>query len=157
MAIQIFPNYRKPYKGILSESDEKLRKFSKEVSKIDNTVFDVVNQLVNILRKIDRPYNPWLGMAAPQIGFNLRVIAIKRSFNNYQVMINPKFLKQKWILPTISGCYSLKGLYLLRSPYWVEVGYLDLKGRKHTETFFGGKAILLKQELDHLNGKLVCD
>lgn len=157
MALQILSNYRSPYKGILQEPDERLRKVSKKVNKIDKTVVEVANQLVNNLKKIDRGFIPWLGISAPQIGYNLRVIAIKKGFRKYKLMVNPEFTDQKWFLPAISGCYSLNGLYLLKSPYWVKVSYLDLKGRKYIETFRGGMAVLLKQEIDHLNGRLVSD
>lgn len=157
MTLQIVPNYRKPLKGVLQEPDKRLRKISKKVKVIDSTIIETANQLVNILKKVDKPYNPWLGMAAPQLGIDLRVIAVKRGFHKYQVMINPEFVDQKWFLPTVSGCYSLKGLYLLISPYYVKVNYLDLTRKKHTETFIGGSAILLKQEINHLNGRLVCD
>jgi peptide deformylase len=157
MALQITTNYRKPFRGILQEPDERLRMVSKKVDKIDNKVVEAADQLIIILKKINKPYNPWLGMAAPQLGINLRVIVIKKGLDKYQVMINPEFNEQKFFLPTISGCYSLKGLYLFNSPYWVKVNYLDLKGKNHVETYFGGQAILLKQEIDHLNGRLVCD
>lgn len=157
MAIQIIPNYRKAYAGILQEPDERLRKVSTKVTKIDNSVIEVANQLIDFLKKIDKPYNPWLGMAAPQLGINLRVITIKNGFNKYQVMINPEFSGQKWLFPTISGCFSLKGLYLFKSPYWVKVKYLDIEGKSKSEVFQGGMAVLLKQEIDHLNGRLVCD
>ena len=132
MAIQIVPNYRKPFTGILQKPDERLRRISRKVGKIDDTVVEVASQLINILKKIDKPYNPWLGMTAPQLGINLRVIAIKIGVGKYQIMINPEFIEQKLFLPTISGCYSLKGLFLFNSPYWVKVNYLDLKGKNQT-------------------------
>ena len=72
-------------------------------------------------------------------------------------MINPKVLEQKWVLPAISGCYSLKGLYLIKSPYWSKVKFMSLKGKTQIETFSGGMAMLLKQEIDHLDGRLICD
>ena len=157
MAIQIISNYRKPYKEVLQDPDLRLRKKSMRVNEINQTVIEVATKLVDILKKIDKPYMPWLGMAAPQLGINLRIIAIKKGFHKYQLMVNPEFTEQKWFLPALSGCYSLKGLYLFKSPYWVRVSYLDLKGKNHTEYFRGGMAVLLKQEIDHLNGRLVCD
>lgn len=157
MAIQIIPNYRKPYEGVLQEPDIRLRTNSKVIKEVNASVIKIASQLVGTLKRIDKPYLLWLGIAAPQIGINLRIIAIKRTLHNYQVMINPEFSDQKWFLPTVSGCYSLKGLYLLKSPYWVKVKYLDLQGKKHEEVFQGGMAVLLKQEVDHLDGKLICD
>lgn len=157
MAIQIIPNYRRAHEGILQEPDKRLRKVSVSVNRINKTVTSVANQLISTLKKIDKSYLPWLGMAAPQIGYDIRIIVIKKGNNEYQVMINPQLIEQKWLLPTISGCFSLKGLYLFKSPYWVKVKYLDLKGKSRTEVFQGGMAVLLKQEIDHLNGKLVSD
>lgn len=157
MAIQIIPNYRKAYRGILQEPDPRLRKVSNKVSAIDGIVLDMATKLMDTLEKIDKPYIPWLGMAAPQLGYNFRIVAIKTGFQKYQVMINPEIVEKKWILPTISSCYSLTGLYLINSPYWSKIRYMDLKGKLKTEVFKGGMAILMKQEIDHLNGKLICD
>ena len=157
MALKIFPNYREKNVEILQDPDERLRKVSRRVIKIDDAVIKLANKLVDVLKKIDKPYIPWLGMAAPQLGYSLRIIAVKKSSHSYQVMINPEILEQKWVLPSISGCFSLKGLYLIQSPYWSKVTFTTLKGKKQIETFKGGMAILLKQEIDHLNGRLICD
>ena len=157
MAIQIFPNFRKPYRGILQDPDKKLRIVSRKVNKINSMVIEVANKLTQVLKEVDRVFNPWLGMTAPQMGYDLRIIAIKNGYGKYQIMINPEFLDQKWFLPTITGCFSLKSLYLIKSPYWVKIKYTDLENKVHTEVFYGGKAILLKQELDHLEGKLISD
>ncbi|OGY11307.1 MAG: hypothetical protein A3H88_03205 [Candidatus Blackburnbacteria bacterium RIFCSPLOWO2_02_FULL_44_9] len=157
MAIQIIPNFRNPRKGILQEPDERLRKVSARVGIIDETILQVGDRLVGMLRGLDRPYISWLGMAAPQIGVNLRIVAIKRGFRKYQIMVNPEVLGQKWSLPAVSGCYSLPGLYLFICPYWLKVGYLDVGGGQRTEVFRGGMAVLLKQEIDHLNGRLISD
>lgn len=157
MAIQIIPNYRKARRRILQEPDERLRTISKKISEINNNVIEITSKLVEILKELDTPFIPWLGMAAPQIGYNVRIIAIKKRYGKYRIMVNPEFLDQKWFLPTLSSCYSLKGLYLRKSPYWVKLKYTDLKNKNHIEIFQGGMAILLKQELDHLEGRLICD
>ena len=141
----------------MQDPDEKLRKVSRNVSRKDSVVIETANKHVAVLKKIDKSYLPWLGMTAPQLGYNLRIIAINNGINKYQVMINPEVLEQKWVLPAISGCYSLKGLYLIKSPYWSKVKFTNLKGVNQIETFKGGMAILLKQEIDHLNGRLICD
>lgn len=157
MAIQIVPNFRKSHYGILQEPDKKLRIVSRKVNKINSMVIEVANKLTQVLKEIDRVFIPWLGMTAPQLGYNLRIIAIKNGYGKYQIMINPEFLDQRCFLPTISGCYSLRGLYILRSPYWVKIKYTDLENKTHTEVFYGGMAILLKQEINHLEGKLISD
>lgn len=157
MAITIIPNYRSPHKDIIQEPDPILRRKSEKVKKFDNNLHKIVDQLVNILRELDKSDFPWLGMAAPQIGYNKRIIAIKVGFKRYVVMINPEVLEQKFFLPTISGCYSLKGLYLTKSHYLFKIKYQDLTGKYNKYFCWGGQAVLLQQELDHLDGKLVCD
>lgn len=157
MAIQITPNYRKPSKGILQEPDERLRKISKKVDRVDSVAIEITDRLIEVLNRVDSLFKPWLGMAAPQLGYNLRIIAVKKSLRKYQIMINPEILSQKWFFPAVSGCYSLRGMYLISSPYWVKVKYTDMKNTDHVEVFCGNMAILLKQEIDHLDGKLICD
>lgn len=157
MAIQIIPNFRKVHKEILQEPDKALREVSTRVDKIDDDTFQIAEELIEILKKLDKPYKLWLGMAAPQIGYGKRIIAIKNSFHEYLVMINPEVVDRKLVLPAISGCYSLKGIYLIKSPYWIKIKYMDLNNTYHTKIFKGGRSILLKQEIDHLNGKLICD
>lgn len=157
MAILLIPKYRKPNKNIIQEPDLRLRKVSQKVENIDDKTYQITSELINTLKKIDKPFLFWLGMAAPQIGYKQRIIAVKRFYNNYLVMINPEIVEQKFLLPTLSACYSLKGLYLIKSHYWLKVKYQTLTSKFHTDQFWGGQAILLQQEIDHLNGKLICD
>lgn len=157
MALQLISNYRQPQYDILQVPDDRLRQVSRQVDEVDKTTKTIVEKLIDTLKKIDKPHIFWLGMAAPQLGYNKRIIAIKNGFQKYLIMINPEVLEQKWVFPAVSGCYSLKGFYLIKSPYWSKVTYMDMKGKSHTQVFTGGQAVLLKQEIDHLNGKLVCD
>lgn len=153
----LLSTYHTEHEGVLQEPDPRLRTMSEKISRIDNNVRSIAAKLVEVLKQLDKPYLPWQGLAAPQIGQNARIVVIKRKYGQYQIMINPQFLEERLTLPTISGCYSLKGLYLRISPFWVKISYTDMDNKNHTETFWGGKATLLKQEIDHLNGKLISD
>lgn len=157
MSIVLLSNFRTPHPGILQEPDKHLRTVCEPILQINHSTKTVSKELIKILREIDKPYKVWLGMAAPQIGFDIRMIAIKRSYHNYSTLINPEVLEQKWLLPAVTACYSLKGLYLGKSHYWFKVKYQDIKGRYYQEVFKGGNAILIQQEIDHLDGKLACD
>lgn len=77
MSFQIIANFRKPHKGILQEPNTILRTICTPVKKIDEATRQIAKKLIDILHKLDRPYIVWLGMAAPQIGYNSRIIAIK--------------------------------------------------------------------------------
>ncbi len=158
MAFQITANFHKnSVEGVIQYPNKILRLRSKRVTKIDENTRKVAKKLNKILRKVDRLCNPWLGMAAPQIGYNKRIIAVKESYHNYTIMINPEIKEQKWFLPIITSCFSLRGLYLTKCHYWFKIRYQDLVGKYHTRVLIGLKATLMQQEIDHLNGKLICD
>ncbi len=141
---------------ILKHPNEKLKKVSTEVADF-NQVSAITDELIRQIKKVDHFFNFWLGMAAPQIGFNKRVILIKISRGNYKVMINPKIIKRSFSLPLPSKCYSVSGLYIVNNPLWLKVKYQDSNGIFHQEVFKGGKSVVLQQEVDHINGILICD
>ena len=106
---------------------------------------------------VDKPYNPWLGMAAPQIGYTIRMIAVKEKYGKYTLMINPEVVEQKWFYPSITACYSLPGIYLRKQHYYFRVKYKDLDNKIHSKVYKGGKALVFQQEIDHISGILACD
>ncbi len=141
---------------IIQEPNKKLHEQS---SKIDNLAEarKIVQELIEVIKSVDKPWNIWLGMAAPQIGINRRVIVLKESYENYTVMINPEVLGQKWLFPIFSRCFSLKGIYLIKAHLWIKVRYQDLEGKYHIEVIKYGRAATLEQEINHINGMLVSD
>ena len=70
---------------------------------------------------------------------------------------NPEILNKKWLIPTISACLSLRGVYLIMAYQWIKVRYQDLKGNHNERIFKGRMAVVLQQEIDHINGKLIRD
>lgn len=95
--------------------------------------------------------------AQKQIGYNTRIIGIKRSYGDYQIMVNPEIVERKWTALSLSTCLSLKGLHILPRDFWVKVHYRDLSGATHEEILRFASATLMQQEIDHLNGILVSD
>ena len=152
-------------KKILLSGDPVLRKKSKPVAKIDKKVNELIRDLKDTLSVQKDPEG--VGLAAPQIGKNLRVFVAKyESFD--RVVINPEIVKiekgaggnakkssKKEIL---EGCLSLPYYYgsLKRAPK-ITVKYLDGKGNPQTETFTGFHAQIIMHEIDHLEGVLFID
>lgn len=118
---------------------------------------EIADKLIEVTKEVDGHLKPWLGMAAPQVGYNKRVIILKKLFENYEVMINPEIIEKRWNIPTFSRCFSVEGIYIIRAYYWIKVKYQDLQGYYHTEVISGGKAATLQQETDHINGILISD
>ena len=158
MSLQIFPYFpKKATLEIIQYPDKTLRQICKKVTKFDEEARMIAENLTTVLKKVDLPFIPWYGMAANQIGFDKRIIAIKKSYHQYTVMINPEILEMKWNIYSLSACFSLKGMYLLKRYFWQKVRYQDLQGNYHEEIVKGGRSSVLQQEIDHINGRLVCD
>lgn len=142
---------------IIQYPDKRLRQVCRKITKFDKELEKIAQDLMTVLRKVDLPFMPWYGMAANQIGYDQRVIALKKSYHNYVIMVNPEIAESKWHICSISSCFSLKGMYLLKRYFWHRVKYQDLKGNYHEEIVKGGRASVLQQEVEHIDGKLVCD
>ena len=152
-------------KKILLSSDPVLRQKSKPVAKIDTKVLKLVQDLKDTLSVQKEPEG--IGLAAPQIGKNLRIfVANYKDFE--RVVINPQILdiekskgqeaKGKNKKEILEGCLSLPYYYgpLKRAPK-ITIKYLDEKGKEVTETFEGFNAQIVMHEIDHLEGILFVD
>lgn len=143
---------------IVQEPDTRLHTRSEEVTVFDEETAKIADELRAVIKKVDSPLKVFgLGMAAPQIGYNKRIIALKNSYDDYLIMVNPESIEEKWQLPSPSTCFSLKGMHFLQRPFWMKMKYQDLDGNPQEMTLIGLKAATMKQEIDHLNGILLTD
>jgi len=152
-------------KKVLPSSDPILRQKSKSVSKIDKKIIGLIKDLKDTLSVQKDPEG--VGLAAPQIGKNLRVFVAK--YKNFEkVVINPEIVKiekdsrkavsKKGGKEILEGCLSLPYYYgpLKRAPK-VTIKYMTEKGDTLTETFEGFHAQIIMHEIDHLEGILFVD
>lgn len=105
---------------------------------------------------------PGIGLAAPQIGQELRVIVVDLMPENKPEpfgMINPEVVAASQELATREeGCLSLPGQYAdVTRPARVKVRYLDVTGAKKEVEADGLLAACMQHEIDHLNGVLFVD
>lgn len=103
------------------------------------------------------------GLAAPQIGKNIRVVVIHHDDKIY-FMVNPKITKRSWAKDIEEeGCLSVldkKGEIIygrVERHKKVNCAYLDEKGR--TKKISADKIMsrVIQHELDHLDGILFID
>ena len=161
---------------------EVLNKISKPVNFKEKNLRQLILDMVETLEKHNDP--PGVGLAAPQIGVNLRIFMALLGTNgeendlkngHIEIFINPEILNSSDQLVsskdrrTAEGCLSLKRYYgqVIRSPK-VSVKYqtLDISKLKNsskstnfeplqkTSTFTGFEARIMQHEIDHLNGRL---
>lgn len=98
--------------------------------------------------------NKGLGLAAPQIGLQTRVLTI--SSNPVIVMFNPIVVDKSEKSVTLDeGCLSFPGIVVpIERAELIRVRYRHPNGETVTEKFSGMTARTIQHEIDHLNGIL---
>ncbi len=147
---------------IVSADDPVLRKKSKPVKKIDKRILKLVQDLKDTLVAQKDP--PGVGLAACQIGKNVRVFAMKDG-DRVRGIINPQILRKSDNRQSttdnrkiLEGCLSIIDYYgPLNRPQKLTLKYLNEKGEKKTKIFKGFPAQIVQHEIDHLNGVLFTD
>jgi peptide deformylase len=148
---------------IIQSGNPILRNVSKPVGTIDKKIKALIQDLKDTLAVQKDPEG--VGLAAPQIGINLRVFAV--DFKNLKrIIINPEVLDiknntkdtKKKKSEILEGCLSLPHYYgpLTRDSY-VKLKYLDENGKEIEEEFNDFNAQIMLHEIDHLNGFLFVD
>jgi peptide deformylase len=157
--------------SILSQS-------AKQISKVDKTVLELVEEMSKTLLAAKDPEG--VGLAAPQVGKSLQLFITKQTpkapiqvFINPSIALNntdqnaderPKKTQRKSASRSakiseaskkLEGCLSLPNIWgeVIRDPK-ITISYLDEKGNSHTKTFKGLFATIVQHEIDHLNGIL---
>jgi peptide deformylase len=140
---------------ILDYTNPILRKTSDWV--YDDILHPEVQALMDDMVFTMNKYNG-LGLAAPQIGLNSRIIVLNIDNQIYK-MINP-VVKTQSEDKTFEdeGCLSIPGLFKkIRRPNSVEVFYIDENGTEKVTLFHGIGARAVLHEIEHLDGKLFLD
>ena len=142
---------------ILTEPDPFLRQISHEVEKVDDTIRNLMDDMLETMYAA-----PGIGLAAVQIGIPKRVIVIDLSKEEKKkplYFINPKvIIKSKNNSTYEEGCLSVPGQFAeVDRPDECEVNYLDYYGQKKNLKAKGLLATCIQHEMDHLEGILFID
>ena len=146
-------------KKILSYGEKSLREKSKEVSKISKKIQALIQDLLDTLYAKNG-----VGLAAPQIGENVRVFVIDTSSGdeplNPRVFINPKIIKKSGAINSYEGCLSFPEAYTnVRRYKNVTVKALNQQGKPFIVEAQDGDLLCrcIQHEFDHLDGILFID
>ncbi|MBI2415115.1 MAG: peptide deformylase [Candidatus Kerfeldbacteria bacterium] len=106
--------------------------------------------------------NNGIGLAAPQVGYNLTLFIINKEVADtpdHLVLCNPTITFQSAGQNVMEeGCLSCPTLYgNIRRPEKVRVKAYDLTGRKQLFKAKGLFAKVFQHEIDHLRGTLIID
>ena len=146
--------------------DPVLRKKCKEVEEITPFVRKVISEMIASVKV----YNG-AGIAAPQIGYDLRIFinvfseetdedGFPLALEHPEVYINPKIINSsKKQFVNREGCLSIPGISLdVGRSNEIDIEYTDMDGKKIVKkNQKGWRAKCLQHEMDHLNGILFID
>ena len=146
-------------KKVVKYGTESLRQPSKEVHKVSQKIKTLVQDLIDTMYSQNG-----VGLAAPQIGENVRVFVIDVSTGNEPlnpiVFINPKIIKKSGACISHEGCLSFPEAYTdVRRYENVMVKALDSNGRSFVMEAKEGTLLAraIQHEFDHLDGILFID
>jgi peptide deformylase len=140
--------------NIVKYPDPILRNENKE---IQNPTSPEIKQLILNMAQTLRSNNG-LGLAAPQVGKNLRLCLIEIE-NELLVLINPEIKSvSKESTSMEEGCLSFPGKFLpIERSKRIKVKAMDTNGKKQLIRAKGLLARAIQHEVDHLNGVLIVD
>jgi peptide deformylase len=105
---------------------------------------------------------PGIGLSAPQVGENLRLITIDLSLGERKedlvILVNPEVLGQEDSVVREEGCLSVPEVYeKVARPQKATIKGLDLDGRERVYEAEDLLARAFCHEIDHLEGRLFVD
>lgn len=136
-----------------------LRQKSKEVTKISKKIKTLITDMLDTMYHANG-----VGLAAPQVGENLRIFVIDVSDPdgpiNPMVFVNPKIIKKSGAINSYEGCLSFPKAYTnVRRYKNVMVKALDINGRPFVKEARDGELLAraIQHEFDHLEGHMFID
>lgn len=133
--------------------DPVLRQKAKKVSKIDESIQRLIDDMIETMRAA-----PGVGLAANQIGVPLKIAVIEIPGEEVIVLVNPEIIKREDERIIVEACLSVPGYQgEVNRSVRVKVKARDRQGH---DIRIKGEELLaqaLEHEIDHLNGILYID
>ena len=132
---------------ILRQKAEPVPEVNDEIRKLAEDMFETMIEYEGV------------GLAAPQIGKNIRMFVLIADDDVKRVFINPQIIKtSEEVGEYEEGCLSIPQVYeSITRPLGVTVQAINEKGRPFTLEADGLLARIIQHEYDHLDGILYID
>jgi peptide deformylase len=135
---------------VRKKGDEVLYKKCKEVTKFDERLHILLDDLYDTMKKTEG-----VGLASPQVGILKRAVVIEVEEGGRLELVNPEIIKTEGSQKDKEGCLSVpEEFYYVTRPYKVTVKAQDRFGNEFTKTGEGLLARAICHECDHLDGLL---
>ncbi len=149
---------KKPPLTVYKLGHEALRTPANRIGKVDDSIRELVKNMLITMYSAKG-----IGLAAPQVGIQKRLLVIDLNFEDPNappnVFINPEIISFSASLDTYEeGCLSIPGVYLnVLRPASIKLSYRDEMGRPKKMNADGLMARCIQHEIDHLNGVCFVD
>lgn len=140
---------------VLYLPDARLRQMSVPVTNFDDNLQTLIDDMFETMY-----HTRGVGLAAAQIGVNLRisVIDVSRDKSEQLVIINPEITQSNGEVDYQEGCLSVPGVYdTVKRADTITVKALDRHGKTFEMDASGLLSECIQHEIDHMNGKLFID
>ena len=139
---------------IVKLGEESLRQKSVPVAEVNDEIRQLVQDMFETMIEAEG-----VGLAAPQVGRNIRMFVLIADDDVRRVFINPQIIQTSSETGEYDeGCLSIPQVYeTIVRPVRVTVQALNEKGRPFTLDADGLLARIIQHEYDHLDGILYID
>ena len=139
---------------IVKLGEESLRQPSIPVAEVNDEIKQLAEDMFDTMIEADG-----VGLAAPQIGKNIRMFVLSADDDVRRVFINPQIIKtSEETGPYDEGCLSIPQVYeTIERPLRVTVQAINEKGKAFTLDADGLLARIIQHENDHLDGVVFID
>lgn len=135
--------------------DSRLRQVSKPVEQFDDALQLLIDDMFETMY-----HARGVGLAAPQIGLNIRlsVVDVSADKTSQLVLVNPEIIEAHGQFQYEEGCLSVPGAYdTVTRAESVRIRAQDRHGEFYEMSADGLLGECFQHEIDHLNGKLFVD
>lgn len=144
---------------VITYPDPVLRKKATPVKAVDDGIRELLCDMVETMYAGDG-----VGLAAPQVAVNLRVITIDVSAGTegkgpgLVKIVNPEIISREGEIEWDEGCLSVPDFRMvMKRSSKLSVQYIDENGASQELSAEGLLAVAIQHEIDHLDGKLIID
>ena len=143
-------------KNFLKWPDKRLRTKTRDIAEITEEIISIWDDMIDTMNAM-----PGIGLAAPQIGIDLRLAVVDASEarNKPIKLANPEVLQSSLeYSETEEASPNLRGISAkIKRPKKVTVRFLNKDGFIDRKDFKGLWATSVQHQIDHLNGKMFFD
>lgn len=136
--------------NILIFPDPRLKEIAKPVTKIDENIKNIVNDMLETMH-----HTNGIGLAATQVNIHQRIIVIDIPDSNREpfCIINPVVVEHSGTLVWEEGCLSLPDIRAkVKRHANITIEYQDIENKTQSLSAAGLLSVCIQHELDHING-----